>query len=70
MPLIESVTRSISSSSPQFTASRSAPDQDRSPFRPVDEAFGIPSTSRAESPSVFSPEGLRFPGVLPGEFVH
>ena len=70
MPLIQPVTRSISSSSPQFSASRSAPDQDRSPFRPVDETIGIPSTSRADSPSVLHPEGLRFPGVLPGEFAH
>ncbi len=65
-----SVTRSISSSSPKLSASHSAHDLDRSPFRPVDETFGIPETSLAHFPSVLHPEGLRFLGVLLGWFAH
>jgi hypothetical protein len=60
------VARSISSSSPRFSALRSALDQDRSPLRPVDETFGIPFASPANFPSVLHPEGLRFLGVLLG----
>jgi len=58
------VARSISSSSPKFSAMRSALDP--SPFRPVDETFGIPETSLEVFPSVLHPEGLRFLGVLQG----
>ena len=65
-----SFARSISSSSPRFSALRSALDQDRSPFRPVDETFGIPFASPANLPSVLHPEGLRFLGVLLGWLAH
>jgi hypothetical protein len=56
----QSFARSISSSRSKSSALRSAPDQDRSPSRPVDETFGITFASPANFPSVLHPEGLRF----------
>ena len=66
----QSFARSISSSRSKSSALRSAPDQDRSPSRPVDETFGIPFASPATFPSVLHPEGLRFLGVLLGWLAH
>jgi hypothetical protein len=55
----EPFARSISSSRSKSLAPRTALDQDRSPFRPVDETFGIPWASPADLPPVLHPEGLR-----------
>ena len=45
-------------------------EANRSTEKPVDETFGIPSTSLATFPSVLHPEGLRFLGVRPVGIAH
>ena len=57
--LLGTIARSISSSSPLLSALPGALCLDRSPFGPVGEAFGIPSTSLTTLP-FFTEEGSAF----------
>ncbi len=61
--------RSISSSSQKCSALPLALRYYRSPFRPVDEALGIPSTSLT-TPSLLYPRRSWFLGVRLGYFAH